>query len=268
MKSTLDQIEDIKKNGFSLDFSSVFNHAFENYKKIALYSGLIILVLAIIIVMAYMGILIAYFGIESLKQDYLKEFTNQNFTGVELLVQTIGFSLLAALIAPFGAGFLKMADSADKDIEFNVSTMFYYYKGKYFAQIFVAAIITAITGNLLSNLIRSLNIPFGELIAFAIPYIISYFVYLSTPLIIFGNLTAIESLKASIIIVTKNPLNIFAFFIIGFLGALVGLVACCVGVIFTAVFNSSMQYATYFAIFGTHSEEEDSIDSIGKYNVD
>ena len=268
MKSTLDQIEDIKKNGYSLDFASVFNHAFENYKKIALYSGLIILVFTIVIVMFYMGIMIAYFGIESLKEDYLTELTNQKFTIVELLIQTIGFSVIAAFIAPFSAGFLKMADSADKDVEFNVSTMFYYYKGKYFGQIFVAALITAITGNLFSNLIKSLDIPFGNVIAFAIPYIITYFVYLSTPLIIFGNLNAIESLKSSISIITKNPLNIFGFFIIGFIGALVGLVGCCIGIIFTVVFNSSMQYATYFAIFGTHSEEEDSIDSIGKYNVD
>ena len=36
MKSTLDQIEDIKKDGYSIDFSNVFNFAFENYKKIAL----------------------------------------------------------------------------------------------------------------------------------------------------------------------------------------------------------------------------------------
>lgn len=265
MKSTLDQIEDIKKNGFSLDFSSVFNHAFENYKKIALYSGLIILVLAIIIVMAYMGILIAYFGIESLKQDYLKEFTNQNFTGVELLVQTIGFSLLAALIAPFGAGFLKMADSADKDVEFNVSTIFTYYKSPYFGQIFVAAFIPAILGTALANLVESSGVLFvGNIISF----MVSYFMYLSIPLIVFGNLKAIDAIKSSIIIVTKNPLNIFAFFIIGFLGSMVGLIGCCVGIIFTVVFNSSMIYATYFAIFGTHSEEEDSIDSIGKYNVD
>jgi uncharacterized membrane protein len=92
--------------------------------------------------------------------------------------------------------------------------------------------------------------------------------YLSIPLIVFGNLKAIDAIKSSLIIVTKNPLNIFAFFIIGFLGSMVGFIGCCVGIIFTVVFNSSMIYATYFAIFGTQSEEEDSIDSIGKYNVD
>lgn len=268
MKSTLDQIEDIKRNGYSLDFATVFNHAYENYKKIALYSGLIILVFTIIAVIFYMGIMIAYFGVESLKEDYLKEFATQKFTVVELLIQTIGFSAIAALLAPFSAGFLKMADSADKDVEFNVSTMFTYYKAPYFAQIFIAAIIPAIIGSALSNLIKSLGIPFENVIAFIIPYIVSYFVYFSAPLIIFGNLKGLEALKSSIAIVTKNPLTIFAFFITGLLGALVGLVGCCVGIIFTIVFNSAMQYATYFALFGIDEEEEDSIDSIGKYNVD
>ncbi|MBZ4033467.1 hypothetical protein K6T82_01730 [Flavobacterium sp. 17A] len=268
MKSTLDQIEDIKRNGYSLDFATVFNHAFENYKKIAIYSGLIILVFTVIAVMVYMGIMITYFGVESLKEDYLKELNNQKFSAVELLIQTIGFSALAALIAPFSAGFLKMADSADKDVEFNVSTMFTYYKGKHFAQLFIAAIIPAIIGNALSNLVRSLDIPYENVVAFAIPYIVSYFVYFAAPLIIFGNLTGLDALKSSIAVVTKNPLAILAFFLTGFLGALVGLVGCCVGVIFTVVFNSSMQYATYFAIFGIDEEEEDSIDSIGKYNVD
>ena len=48
MESTLNQIEQIKKYGYTLDFSNVFNHAFENYKKIALYAGLILLILFIL----------------------------------------------------------------------------------------------------------------------------------------------------------------------------------------------------------------------------
>ena len=36
IKTTQDRIEEIKKNGYTLDFGNVFNHAFENYKKIAL----------------------------------------------------------------------------------------------------------------------------------------------------------------------------------------------------------------------------------------
>jgi hypothetical protein len=265
MKSTLNQIEDIKKNGFSLDFATVFNHAFENYKKIALYSGLIILVFSIIAAVAFMGIMFAYFGAEAMTKDFIQNFENQQFTSIQLVIQTVAVSVVAGITAPFGAGFLKMADSADKDIEFNVSTIFTYYKAPYFAQIFVAAFIPAILGTAIANLIESSGIVFvGNIISF----MVSYFMYLSIPLIIFGNLKAIDAIKSSIIIVTKNPLNIFAFFIIGFLGSMVGFIGCCVGIIFTVVFNSSMIYATYFAIFGTQSEEEDSIDSIGKYNVD
>jgi len=263
MKSTLAQIEDIKKNGYSLDFATVFNHAFENYKKIALYSGLIILVFSIIALMIYMGVMIAYFGVESLTRDFLTEFSNQKFTGVELVIQTVSVSVLAALLAPFSAGFLKMADSADRDIEFNVSTIFTYYKGKYFAQLFVVAFIPSIIGTALANLVDSYDISYvGNVISF----MVSYFMYLTLPLVIFGNLNAIDAIKSSIIIVTKNPLNIFAFFILGFIGSLIGIFACCVGIIFTFVFNSSMIYATYFAILGI--QEEDSIDSIGKSNVD
>ncbi|MBL0738203.1 hypothetical protein JI750_14990 [Flavobacterium sp. GN10] len=265
MKSTLDQIEDIKKNGYSLDFATVFNHAFENYKKIALYSGLIILVFSIIAAIAFMGIMIAYFGAEAMTKDFIQDFENQQFTSIQLVIQTVAISLIAGLTAPFGAGFLKMADSADKDVEFNVSTIFSYYKAPYFGEIFVAAFIPALLGTALANLVESSGILLvGNLISF----MVSYFMFLSIPLIVFGNLRAIDAIKSSIVIVTKNPLNIFAFFIIGFLGSMVGFIGCCVGVIFTVVFNSSMIYATYFAIFGTQSEEEDSIDSIGKYNVD
>ena len=39
MKSTQEKIERIKTDGYDLNFGNVFEHAFENYKKIALYAG-------------------------------------------------------------------------------------------------------------------------------------------------------------------------------------------------------------------------------------
>lgn len=264
MKSTLAQIEDIKKNGYSLDFATVFNHAFENYKKIALYSGLIILVFSILAAMAFMGIMVAYFGAGSITKDFLLDLENQHFTAIQLVIQTVAVSAIAGITAPFGAGFLKMADCADKDIEFNVSTIFSYYKAPYFGQVFIAAFVPALVGTALANFIDSFEVLYiGNVISF----MVSYFMYLSIPLVVFGNLNAIDAIKSSFIVVTKNPINIFAFFIIGFIGSLIGIFACCVGIIFTVVFNSSMIYATYFGIFGIN-EEEDSIDSIGRSNVD
>ena len=74
MKSTLDQIEDIKKDGYSIDFSTVFNYAVENYKKIALYSGLIILVFSIVAGAVVMGLAVAFYGIQSLSENFIENF--------------------------------------------------------------------------------------------------------------------------------------------------------------------------------------------------
>ena len=81
MKSTLDQIEDIRKNGYSLDFSNVFNHAFENYKKIALYAGLILLVFAIIAVFLGGGVFVALYGVEHFTEEYFKSLQNEQPAG-------------------------------------------------------------------------------------------------------------------------------------------------------------------------------------------
>ncbi|MFB9076584.1 hypothetical protein ACFFLS_25230 [Flavobacterium procerum] len=260
MKSTLSRIEDIKRNGYSLDFSTVFNHAFENYKKIALYSGLIILVFSILFGMAFMAGLVTYLGIENISKDFIERFDPQNLTYVELLSSTAAISLITALVAPFGAGFLKMADSADQDITFNVSTIFTYYKAPYFAQIFIASFIPTLIGTSIANFLDSIGVLLvGNLISF----IISYFMFLTIPLVIFGNLRALDAIKGSLAIVTKDPITIFAFFIVGFFGSMVGFFACCIGVIFTAVFNTSVAYAVYFAIFGVENTK-DPIDSIGE----
>jgi hypothetical protein len=262
MKSTLDQIEDIKNNGYTLDFSAVFNHAFENFKKISLYSALIILVFSFVFGIAIVGIIAAVYGAESISKEFFESLENQKLSYAQMLISTVGVSFVTALLAPFGAGFLKMADCADKDEEFNVSTIFTYYKAPYFAQLFTATLIIAAVSTAISNALETTGfIFFGP----AISACINFFTYLSIPLIIFGNLKAIDAIKSSIIVVARNPIMIFLVFLIGFIGSAVGFFACCVGILFTLVFNTSMTYATYFAIF-TVEEKEDSIDSIGRWD--
>lgn len=260
MKSTLEQIEDIKKDGYSIDFSTVFTYAFENYKKIALYSGLIILVFSILAFIVIMGLATVVYGIQALSEDFIKNFENQKLTYLEQLVSTVAVAVVSAIFAPLGAGFLKMADCADKDEEFNVSTIFTYYKAPYFFQLFSLAFLLAIVSTGISYALDSTGIMF---LGGGVSIMISFFTYFAIPLVIFGNLKAIDAIKSSIIVVSKNPLIIFVLFIVGFLGSLVGLVACCIGVIFTVIFNTSVTYATYFSIF-TEEEQVDSIDSIGK----
>ncbi|TPG33995.1 hypothetical protein [Flavobacterium pectinovorum] len=264
MKSTLDQIEDIKKNGYTIDFGTIFNYAFENYKKIALYSGLIILVFSVIMAVLVMGVAVTYYGVQALSKDFIQNLENQKLTYLEQLFSVAFLSAFAALLAPFGAGFLKMADCADKDEEFNVSTMFTYYKAPYFSQLFTMTLIIGLISNAISVAIDSLGI---ILLGNAISIFISFFTFLAVPLVVFGKLNAIDAIKSSLIIVSKNPFLIFALFVTGFVGSVIGVFGCCIGIIFTVVFNSSITYATYFAIF-SEEEKKDAIDSIGQSDLE
>lgn len=264
MKSTLEQIEVIKKDGYSIDFSSTFNYAFENYKKIALYSALIILVFSVVGFILVMGLAVAFYGVQSLSREFLENLDNQKLTYFEQIISTVSIAFVSALLAPMGAGFLKMADCADKDEEFNVSTIFTYYKAPYFLQLFSVAFILAVVSTGISYLIDSFGILY---LGGVVSLFISFFTYFAIPLIIFGNLKAVDAIKSSLILVSKNPVIIFALFVIGFIGSVIGIFGCCIGILFTVVFNTSVTYATYFSIF-TEEEQQDSIDSIGRSDLE
>ena len=125
MKTTLEKIEEIKKNGYQLDFSNVFNHTFENYKKIAIYAGLMIFVFSILIGIIIAGIIIAVFGASALNQHTMENLKLENFSVSYILIYIVSVTLLSCLLSPFPAGLIKMADSAEKDEEFHVYSLFH-----------------------------------------------------------------------------------------------------------------------------------------------
>lgn len=260
MNTTLNQIEQIKKYGYTLDFSTVFNHAFENYKKIALYAGLILLILFIL--SFFIGGLgfVFYYGAENLNKDFIESFANQQPSTTNLIIYTGAATVITAFFSPFTAGFLKMADCADKDETFNVSTLFTYYRPHYFFQIFLATLLIGFVTGLISILLNYLGIIVVDTI---ISIIISLFTSLTIPLIIFGGLQFSDAIKSSILIVSKQPLTIILLFIVAGIASMVGFIGCCIGVVFTIPFTYSITYAIYSAILGTE-DNADSIDSIGR----
>ncbi|WP_264538435.1 hypothetical protein [Flavobacterium sp. N1736] len=258
MKSTLDQIEDIKINGYSLDFSNVFNHAFENYKKIALYAGLILLVFSILAIFLGGGIFAAIFGIQYFNEDFIKSLQNEQTTSSVLAIYSLALAFIAAIFSPFTAGFLKMAYSADRDEEFNVSTIFSYYTSRYFGQLFIAALLISLTSGLISVAFNLVGIILVDTI---IALLINVFTCLTIPLIIFGNLNAIDAIKSSIILVSKQPFVIILLLFVAGVGSAIGFIGCCIGIVFTIPITYSVKYAIYSAILNI--DEDDSIDSIG-----
>lgn len=253
LKTTKEKIEEIKTNGYQIDFGNVFNHAFENYKKIALYAGLMIFVFAILLGFLAAGIVISTFGVSALNQKMLEDLRDENFTGLHLAIYLILGILFNCLLVPFLAGLIKMAHSAEKDEEFHVSTVFQYYKNPYFQELVISAFIITIFSTGLSEMFKLVGI---EIIGALLSAVISFFTFLTIPLIIFGNLKAIDALKSSMIIVSKQPLVLLGLIIVSRIASLVGFIGCCIGIFFTIPFIYSMYYVIYTSIIGIDSENE------------
>jgi hypothetical protein len=254
MNQTLERLEDIKKNGYQLDFGNVFNHAFENYKKIALYAGLVLFVFLILFSILIAGSLISFIGVTAMTHELSPEkFKIENLSQTNLFIFG-GISLIiTCLFSPMEAGFLKMADCGDKDEEFHVSTIFSYYKFIYFKEIIVSTFLIT----LISLLQRTLLTHYGlDILGSLISYFILFITYITIPLIIFGDLKAIDAIKYSIGIVFKQPIVLLGLVIVAFIGSMVGFMACCIGVFFTLPFLYSMKYAIYTAIVGIDSQPE------------
>lgn len=253
MKPVKDRIEAISTNGYELDFGTVFEHAFENYKKIALYAGLMLLVFfAILFVIGMIG-LISYIGVENMEEfsKKLTQFSELKEKPLAIVLQiNAGMILFSGLLNPFMAGFFKMADCAEKGEEFHVATMFSYYKSPYFANIFIAIFMITLFNTGLSIVLELAGLSImGSLISL----ILSFVTFLVVPLIVFGKLNAIEAIKSSIVIVSKQPLVLLGLLLVALIGSVIGIFAFCIGILFTMPFMYSMNYAIYSAIIGIDS---------------
>ncbi|TDE05834.1 hypothetical protein E0F91_05825 [Flavobacterium sandaracinum] len=254
MNTTQNRIERIKNNGYELDFGTVFNHAFENYKKIALYGGLVIFVFFFLFSLVAFGILIAYFGsaatLEFLKPENLKP---EALSLSTLLIISAVSVLIGSLLSPFTAGLIKMAYCAERDEEFHVSTMFEFFKAPYFKELFIATLLVSVVSSILSAIIDYAQIP---ILGFVNTLTVTLFTILMIPLIIFGKLKAIEAIETSLMIVSKQPLILLGLIIVGGVAIMVGLIGCCIGIFFTIPFMYSLYYVIYSKIIGFESEIE------------
>lgn len=248
------RIDEIRKNGYALDFGNVFNHAFENYKKIALYGGLMLFVFMILMSIFAIVALFTFFEpetvLEKLKAENLQP---ENLTLNSILIFSGVSILLSSLLSPFSAGLIKMAYCAERDDEFHVSTMFEYYKAPFFKELFIATFLITIVNSVLSGIINYIQIPIIEVV---ISVTIGLFTILMIPLIIFGKLKAVEAIQASILVVSKQPIVILGLLVIGVIASLVGLIGCCIGIVFTIPFIYSLYYALYSEIIGFDPENE------------
>lgn len=257
MKNDYAKVDRISTQGYTFEFGTVLEITFENYKKIALTAGLTTLLIGLLVGILLVAIIGISYGFSELTQTFAG-LRPELMSGSSLIVMLLVSTLLAALMSPINAGFIKMAYLADHDREFGVSTVFDYFRGNYFKELFIATAILTFFSTGINYLISFMGILFwGSLVS----YIIAFLTFLTIPLIIFSNLTATQAISMSVRLVLKQPLLLLGLMIVGVVFACLGLIGFCIGVFFTLPFLYSLYYSIYTTIIPS---EEDVLDEIGQ----
>ena len=268
MKSTLDTVEEIKKHGYHLDIGEVISQTFENYKKIALLTGGIILLLTVIFFVAAVGIG-GILGLAMSFTDFMTEFNVANIGPVGLLVNMAISVVTYSLLAPISAGLIQIAHQAETSRDFDFSTAFVHYKTRHFKDLFLASFLINLISSGIATMLQITNLYFlDETLLFVIPivsFIISIVILilslLTIPFIIFGNLNAMNAIRSSIAIASKRFWIILLLLIIFVICAMLGIFALCIGIFFTFPIYFSAQYIIYRNAIPL--EEKDELDEIG-----
>lgn len=250
-----EKIETIKNHGYDLDFGTVFNQAFEIYKKIALNAGLALLVISILIGIVAVSSFFIFLGI-SFSMTSLQGFKVENFSVLGLLVYILAITFFSAVMSPLSAGLIQMAQDAAKQKEVSFGTVFHYYQTSSFKDIFVATLLIGVLSNLFTT---GLQFAGYQWLGFVISMLIALLTFLTLPLIIFGNLSAIDAIQGSIILVSKQPLIIAGLLIVSAIFLMLGLIAFCIGIFFTMPIIYAMHYTIYASILTDSGENQEAI---------
>ena len=255
MNVTEKRIEEIKREGYDLDFTTVFGNAFENYKKIALMVGLFSLLLGLAFLVLFAVGFVLIYGMKDasfFENMNAEQMQPENFSTPFLIIYLVSVIFLTALFSPITAGFIKMARDGAKGQDVSFGTAFEYYSKPFFKEIFIAIVILTFFTTTFSFLLTLVGIQFlGGIISL----IISFFTFLAIPFIIFGNLKAIEAIQASVVVVSKQILILLGLAIVGILFSFMGMIACCIGIIFTMPIIYSLYYCIYDEVIGVYENE-------------
>lgn len=251
-------IDDKIKNGYEIDLGNIVDTSLENFKKIVWVAGLgYFLVFALLIILTIIGVS-QFVNPEELKElsELLKDPTylenNPNFH----LYNFITIVSIGILFAPLNAGFINLCRLADENKSISISNLFIYYGNR--------KSIDIIFGTLLVSLI-SFGISLGlelanlKLVSFVVSISISLFTFIFIPLIIFADQNAIQAISKSSKLIMKSPFTVLGAMALAFLIALAGLMALCIGILFTIPYMYSVQYTIYKNIIGFEEVEKEEI---------
>lgn len=248
------------QNGYSLDFGSVIEKSFDQFKKTWATGGVAFLLFILLISVFTIGAMGMLVGFSSLANPaLLAEIDFSEYELVSLILYALILALASAISSPLNAGLIQLIHEAKIGTPLNIGIVFQHYKSNKFKELFIAGFIIGSITSLISVLLQYYG---AQSFSGIFNYIISYFTFLFTPIIIFNNRSGIDAISDSIQLVLKQPWVILGLLIVSVIFVLLGLFAICIGIIFTAVFYYCVVYHIYDAI--APIEEKNWIEEIGK----
>ena len=241
MESNYKTVEKIANQGYDLDLGIVLEKSFETYKKVAGIAGIGFIIVSIALSVLFIGIFGAFFGLSNFTETMVG-FQSGLISSSAQITVILSSAIFAAVFSPITAGFLKMSQLASTNQNFGMENIFHYFKPPHFKDLFIAALLISVIGNIINFALVYFHI---ILVGNLVVGLIAFFTFLNIPLIIFSNLNAIEAITMSFKLVIKKPLIIFALILIGLIFAMLGFVAFCIGLFFTLPFYYVMHFTLY-----------------------
>ena len=248
-----------KNNNFSteLDFGTVLEKAFNIYKKIVGIAGVSMIILGIIYCAIILGLIAIFVGFNAFNEA-MTNFKITEYSITIILGYLLFMAVFSGVSANFTAGIYQMAYAANSNKQYEIGTLFHYFKTIYFKELFLSGVIIASVSGCFGLLFQFLNMEFVGMI---ITYTIAFLTTLTIPIIIFSNLKAIDAISLSFKLVTKNFLIILGLLIVAIILTALGFIGLCIGIFFTL----PLMYSTIFCIYNEilPIRETNIIDEIG-----
>lgn len=251
------RIDEKVQNGYTLDLGKIIENSFETYKKTFLISGVAIIIIGVVMAIFYAGYFGLIYGFGNFVET-MSQIETSAFDATTQIINTLVASVFGALFAPISAGFIYVNHLAKTNKEFGLGTFFEFYKSDKLKDLIICQLIITLTLNSIATLLIVTN---HQIIAIIVQVLIPLFTVLSIPLIIFGNQNYIDAILKSVKLFFKQPFIIIFALIVGIFGAMLGIIALCIGIFFTFPYIYSIEYAIYEN--GIGFDETSPIDEIG-----
>lgn len=264
------RVNQVSNEGYGLHLESLLSRAFDIFKKSFWQLSLVTFLYVFTVMLVWLSMFETLYGfsIEEMMTEIqenptLLESTMSEMSLKSSLFYSLAFSLVVGLIAPAFAGINKLSLSVKNGGHAMQSDLFAYYRQPYFLNIFIYSFLLAFILQFSGFLLAQYIPLYGGALSVSAQIGLNVSLVLTIPFIVFGKMTWIEAMRASMKITFKNWFFLMFVLAIGLILSYLGVLLCGIGLFFTYPFFYVLIFVIYDDVIG-FEEEKDAISEIGE----